>query len=396
VCGPAEELGIDVLDGLAALVDHSLITRADRGGVVRFRMLEVIRQYAEECLLESGSADELGRRHAQAYVALAEASVPHVFRRDRKHWFDLLEADHDNLRTAMDRLIEGGEVDEALRMGWAAWRFWQARGHLFEARQRVEEALALPGGDPALRAKAVEACGGIAWWQGDLEASHRSYITALDMQRALGNQREIANALYNYALTVGFVLNQRQESLALLDEAEAMYAELGDVEGLADVSWGKGNTFLYVEPDGESGRDYMLRSLELYERAGNEFGAGWAHFEYGESARRSGMYEEAREHLLRGLRIFDAQDDLSGAVFFLTALAALASVMGDDERALRLAGAAQRLRMKTGADLINIDQNLVEGLDPAQLESLTGERGALYEAGKAMGHDAAVAYALEV
>jgi non-specific serine/threonine protein kinase len=327
-------------------------------------------------------------------VRFAEEAAPHVFRSDRKHWFDRLEADHDNLRASQEWAVAHGDVDLGLRMSWAAWRFWQARGHLHEAKRRVDETLMMEGGELRLRAKALEACGGISWWQGDMDTCRRVYEQALEMQRSLGDPAEIANALYNYGLAYGFGLNLPEEALAVLDEAEAIYEQLGDVGGLADVSWGKANVAIFVDDDGELARRLLKRSLELYQQVGNEFGMGWALFEYGEAARRSAMYDEARDHLHRGLRLFHSQDDVSGEVFFLAAFAGLEQATGDQERAVRLAGAAQNLRHKSGADLINFDVNLIEGLHLDQLESLTGELGEAYRQGTAMSREEAVAYAL--
>ncbi|HEY4606404.1 MAG TPA: adenylate/guanylate cyclase domain-containing protein, partial [Acidimicrobiia bacterium] len=161
VCGPPEELGDDLLDCLSGLVDQSLIRRVDADGQPRFRMLHVIREYAAERLVEAGEDEELRTRHATAYTHFVESAAPELLRKDRKHWLDLLEHDHDNIRSALDWSIASGEVDLALRLGAGTWRFWQARGHLHEARRRLDEVLALEGGELKNRAKAMEALGGI-------------------------------------------------------------------------------------------------------------------------------------------------------------------------------------------------------------------------------------------
>ena len=237
VCGPPEELGQDVIDSLSTLVEQSLIRRVDDEERLRFRMLHVIQEFALERLTESGEAAALARRHLETYAAYVESVAPELLGRDRRMWLDVLEQDQDNLRAALDWAVESGESDLAFRLSSAAWRLWQARGHLHEARRRLDEVLALEGGDPRNRAKALEALGGILWWQSDLDGALEIYRETVRMHRILGDPRELANALYNVSLATVFV-QDTSASRDALDEAEVLYRELGDVGGLGDVEWG--------------------------------------------------------------------------------------------------------------------------------------------------------------
>ena len=125
------------LDTLQSLVDKSLLRHTDE----RFWMLETIREYAAERLEESGEAEELRRRHAEHFLALAEEAEPNLRGRSPREWLDRLEREHDNLRAALDRLEASGESELALRLAGALWRFWYLRGHLAEGRRRLESAL---------------------------------------------------------------------------------------------------------------------------------------------------------------------------------------------------------------------------------------------------------------
>jgi predicted ATPase len=395
VCGPQEELGEDLIDGLSALVDQSLIFRVDVEGPPRFRMLHVIREYATERLEESGEAPTQGKRHLVAYTNLVESATPHLLQKDRKEWLDLLEREHDNINSALDWAVASGETDLALRLSAGAWRFWQARGHLHEARTRLDQVLAMEGGEPRFRAKAVEALGGILWWLSELNGVVVVYDQVLKMQRELGDPKEIANALYNVALSVAFGDHQDFEASArALDEAEKLYMDLGDIGGLGDVEWARGNLIAYATEDLPGAIEHTKRSIDYYRQAGNEFGMGWGLFEVGDMARRNGDYEEAWEYQSRGLRLFADHDDVSGVVLLLASIAGLAQDLGDRPRALRLAGAFHRLRISSGTEIVRSEINRVAGLEYETMEALTGEDAILYREGQAMSLEQAVAYAL--
>jgi len=166
VCGPAPELGIDVLTGLDEIADQSLLRRMPDFDEPRLLMLQVIREYAMDLLQASGEEDLIRDRHAAAFQALAESAAPHLFGADQKEWLDRLEIDHDNFRAAFDWSLSRGDAKRALCLGAAFWRFWQMRGHLREGRARLDAVLASPGAGehPAERASALAAAGGIAYW----------------------------------------------------------------------------------------------------------------------------------------------------------------------------------------------------------------------------------------
>ncbi|MEX1124691.1 MAG: adenylate/guanylate cyclase domain-containing protein [Acidimicrobiia bacterium] len=400
VCGPAGDLVVDVIEGLGLLLDQSLLRRVDTDDSPRFQMLHVIREYAMNRLEDIGEGAALHHRHLEAYTELAEMVAPELLRKDRRRWLDVMEADHDNIRAALEWALANGEGDLALRLGAALWRFWQARGHLHEARRRVDATLALPGGEPRNRAKAMEALGGILWWQAKMDECRDTYARVLQMQRELGHPKEIANALYNYGLTVAFSATDRDQEKTLpevaeiLDEAEAIYQELADVGGLGDVEWARGTTTAYVGLNPAAASEHMKKAIDFYSRAGNEFGMGWGLFEVGEMARRSDSFEEAWEYVSKGLALFAGHRDVSGVTLFLASTAGIAQGLGDMLRAARLAGAFTTLRITSGADIVSYETNEITGLDFATLESLTGDMGVAYQEGRAMDLDQAVAYAL--
>jgi predicted ATPase/DNA-binding SARP family transcriptional activator/DNA-binding CsgD family transcriptional regulator len=135
----------EVLDLLSNLVDKSLVlAEMSTESRVRYRMLEPVRQYALEKLEESGEAEAVRRQHASFFLALAERAGPKLRGPGQVEWLERLEADNGNLRAAMAWLLEAGEVEDAVRLGWALWIFWLIHGHQVEGLAEVAAAQGEP------------------------------------------------------------------------------------------------------------------------------------------------------------------------------------------------------------------------------------------------------------
>jgi len=395
VCGPAAELESDVLEGLAGLLDHSLVRRVDEGGEGRFMMLETIREFATERLDASGEADAIRRRHAMTYLALAEEAEPHLLGSDKAVWLDRIEGAHDNMRASLEWTIERGETEIALRLGAALWRFWQMRGHLQEARARLTRILAMPdvSAYDRARAKALEAAGGIAYWQGDMTTAGRYYEEHLSLQRSLGDKRGIADALYNLAFVYAAPQRELQKARSLYEESLALYEELADRAGIARAHWGLAST-CYSEANYASAHGHLAVSLPILRDLHDTFSFAWAQHLSGLIAIRTADHGAARAALGEALKLFSDARDVSGIVIALDDLSALATAEGDPERAMRLAGGAAALQQSSGADLATVTATAdgrvrpgAEGLDQQAL-------AAAWKEGNTMSLDEIVAYAL--
>jgi predicted ATPase/class 3 adenylate cyclase len=220
----AEEVAEVDLDTLQSLVDKSLVRRVDE----RFSMLETIREYAAERLEGSGEANELRRRHAEHFLALAEEAEPDLLRgASAKQWPERLEREHDNLRAALDHFEVSGETELALRLSGALSEFWVARGHLVEGRRRLESALAADDRPTLVRAKALNGASGLAANTGDIAAATVRAEEALGLARALGDAWTIANALWS----LGYLAVEEGEvdrALPLVEESVRIFGELGE------------------------------------------------------------------------------------------------------------------------------------------------------------------------
>ena len=156
--------------GSSALAEHSLIARdqtpigdAGRlaGSGVRFALLKTVHGYALDRLIADGREGELRRRHAVAYLELAETAERHLLAAEQPAWIDRLALDQANLRAALRWSIDAGEAELALRFVAASWRYWQVVGQLAEGSDWAEAAIAMPGADaPTIaRVRALGAAG---------------------------------------------------------------------------------------------------------------------------------------------------------------------------------------------------------------------------------------------
>jgi len=218
----AEEVAEADVDTLESLVDKSLLRHSEE----RFWMLETIREYAAERLEESGEAEELRRRHAEHFLALAEEAEPNM-REQSKEWLDRLEREHDNLRATLDRLEASGESERALRLAGAVWWVWSLRGHLVEGRRRLENALRSDERPTAARAKALTGAADLAMDAGDVAAARLLAEQALALHRAFGDSWGSAFSLQLFA---NAILDEGDFQMAqpLLEESVRLFRELGD------------------------------------------------------------------------------------------------------------------------------------------------------------------------
>src|SRR5919108_130421 len=188
--------------------------------------LEQVVEYAVERLGESGEADEIRRRHVEGCVALAEEAEPHM-RDGSTEWLDRIEAEHDNVRAALDWLEAAGDSQTGARLTAAVWHFWSLRGHLAEGVRRVDAALARDEHPSAVRARLLQGSADLALDTGyDETALHRAE-EALALDRGLDNEQGVADCLFIIALS-HTSFNRWQAAHDALVETIRRYRALGD------------------------------------------------------------------------------------------------------------------------------------------------------------------------
>jgi len=349
VCGgDLDEIAIE--DGLAALVDQSLVRRAP-DSPSRTELLEPIREYAVEQLAALGELQDRRDVHVRHFLALAEEALPNLASADQGRWLDRLELDRDNLRAAIDWAIERPLPAEAARLAYALWRFWQKRGYLDEGAARLTAILAAPwsGDDPVLRAKSLEALGGIRYWQGNIEAAIAPYAEATTMWREIGDERELANALYNESFTRG--MDERRIARPMLEEARVIYTELDDDLGLGNVLWATSGA-LIQEGRGAEAEPLLREARERFARAGNRTMEAWSDHMLGAALVLQDRFDEAAPPFNASLRHFEEVGDVSGIALALADLSVTERRHADAERAARLWLAGRSLARATGINLL--------------------------------------------
>ena len=266
----------EVLDLLARLVDKSLVVAYEApAGRARYRLLETLRQYARDRLAAGGGAEAVARRHAAYYLGLAERLEPHLRGSDQTARLDGLEQEIENLRAALSWSrteaagVEGAET--GLRLAAALGQFWFIRGYHGEGRGWLDGALARAPDSPApLRAKALEASGYLAVWQGDRDLAGARLRAAVALAREAGDAPLLARSLQHLAQEVGDGGDQGQR-MVLLEESLALSREMGDRHGIADALNLLGRT---ARSRGDHERAAVLsgEALALYRELGDTWG----------------------------------------------------------------------------------------------------------------------------
>jgi predicted ATPase/class 3 adenylate cyclase len=399
VCGPSSELGREVFDGIDSLAGQSLVSVADAAGEPRCTMLVTIREYATERLDASDEADVIARRHAEAFVALAEDAAPHLLGPDGQRWNDRLEREHDNIRAAFDWIVLADAAELGLRLVAAVWRFWQVRGHLVEGDRRTHAVLDLPsvaGQPPALRARAESAAGGISYWRSRPESTHRHYRAALEAARAAGDRKLLADALYEFGFATSPEAGDQQvrftEGRPWFEESLALYRELGDRPGIASSTWALSMS-LAAHDDLEGSARLAEQSLELSRELDDPFRTGWAAHLVGLGRLHAKRPLEAASYFRESLEIFEASGDQAARLLLLGDLAVLSEALGEWEPHWRFIGAALRVRDETGVEIWDETTTARFIGWSTRMTPENDEERTWLEAGRALSSDEAVAAA---
>jgi tetratricopeptide (TPR) repeat protein len=365
-----------VLDLLSHLIDKSLVEAVQREqtGEMRYQLLETVRQYAWERLVAAGEAEAMRRRHAQFYLALAEATEPKLLGPEQAAWTSRLDLEHDNLRAALAwARNQPGEAEHGLRLAAALWEFWDVRGHFSEGRRWLEEMLALSEDRTPARAKALRAAGALAWGQADYTVARARMSENLALRREIGEKRDIAIGLRNLAI-VTFSQGDYEPARGLLAESLALFRELQDRAGIASAL----NTLGVVASDlGDfaTARGLYDESLALLRELGDGRGIAMVIGNLAVAAERQADYAQAQSLMHESLERFRELGDRRGVAHCLNALAAVAQWTGDFAAARALyaesLGQWRELGNKEGT------ATCLEGSAGVVAESGAGERAAL-------------------
>jgi len=320
----------DVLDVLSRLVDKSLLIADAAAGEGHFHLLETVRQYARERLLDAGNAESVFRRHRDWYLALVERAKPEFFSGPAPvAWLASFDREYDNLRVALEwNAAEPEGTRAALRMAAALWRYWEIRGYLIEGRRWLERTLVATDGEVSqLRANALTGAGILAQMQGDYPAALAFHEQSLLQHRQLGNPHSISFAAHNLANVAG-EQGDFARARQLYEEGNEIVRSLGDRHGLAI---GLINLADVVSRQGDyhAARPIFDESIAILSSFGDRWGMAFAIDSSAVAASRAGDSQTARSLHERAMAISRELGDERGVARTLMYLAELALKDGD-------------------------------------------------------------------
>jgi predicted ATPase len=329
---------------LQSLLDKSLLRKRDSSAGPRYWMLETIREYAVERLVESGAADELRKRHAERFLVLAEEAEPHA--EGNALVLAQLETEIDNFRAALDHLEASGETQRALELAGALRELWET-GHVTEGRLRLERLLARDERPTSARARALDAAGLMARHSSDVPATRRRAEESLALYRAFGDERGIAASTMLLGLAFADA-GDYAEAARICESCVGLFEELGDDKRALFASRILGWTY---EELGESDRARRLyeTSLDRARALGEKQMEGQLLAAVSYAARADSRFDDAITALEDVLRIDRDQGSLLQTSFDVCRFALVLTDVGDAERAATLLGAAEAIRVAIGA-----------------------------------------------
>jgi predicted ATPase/DNA-binding SARP family transcriptional activator/DNA-binding CsgD family transcriptional regulator len=390
----AGEVGLDVLERLSTLVEHSLVRQiAPSDAPARFKMLETIREYGLEQLAVSGEGQTMRQRHAAHFVALAAEAEPLLSRADHSGWLERLDAEQDNFRLTLEwALMHDPEL--GLHLAGSLCRFWFVRGHWSEGRRWLEQVLAVGTTNSSERAKALLGAGQFALCQGDFFSASAFLSDARASYNVLGDQHGVAAALTNLGYLAAFQLDHVQLA-TIQTELMALLPTLSDQRTIAFLL-----LFLGFVPvsRGEFRAAFARHeeSLEIFQELGDQQGIVRTQGSLGLIAIALGELDRARALLQKNLELSWQLHDVMAIQYALVGFGLLAGSERQPVRAARLLGAAEALRETVD---LHIPAMLCMIYDHAlaqvrgQLQSASF--AAVWTAGRALPLETAVTEALE-
>jgi len=226
----------DVLDLLTQLVNKSLVVvmEGSQGGETRYRMLETIRQYARDKLAETGKGESIRDRHLAYFVKMAEQAEPELFRSNQGLWLKRLDAELDNLRTALEWALTK-DIEAGLRIVSTPWRFWY-RKYMGEAATWLDQLFSDIGLiAPEIKAKALQVRSDFGLYTSNTDTAIAWAQESLSLYRELDDQKGIANGLFLLGWLTSWARGYSNEGQAYLEESLALFKDLGDSLGVANV-----------------------------------------------------------------------------------------------------------------------------------------------------------------
>jgi predicted ATPase/DNA-binding NarL/FixJ family response regulator len=389
----------DVLNLLEQLINKSLVITEEVEHESRYRMLETIRQYANEKLVVSGEKDTSRDRHLQYFLSLAEAAEPKLHSEDQARWLGQLEVEHNNLRAAMEwSKAEQQESEMGLRLAGALWHFWEMRGHLTEGRAQLEAVLARSSRVPTLAlSKALAGAGTMAWSQTDHTGALAFHEAALAAQRELGDQPGIAFSLNNLGY-LALEQGEYERASSWFEQSLALSREINDSK-LAGYALHNLGELARHQRDYEQAASRYHESLSLFRALKDTWAIAATLTWLGVVTRHLGELDQGVAYLQESLAFCRELGIIRGMAEGLEGLAGIAATRRQPDQAALLFGAAHTLRNSINSPVPPADRVEHESI-LAEVHAAMGEEAfqAAWAVGQTMaaeGWENVITYALK-
>ena len=397
-----------VMDTLGSLVDSSLVRPQTRHGEPRFGLLETIREYSLERLRASAYWREAHDRHASYFLTFAEPTPAELQGAGQLAWLDRLETEHGNLGAAMSWLVEQDQVEPAIQLSWATWRFWWLHGHAEELASYVDILTKIDNLPAQQRALALSGTGFGLFASGDQATAQPLLEQSLPLYRQAGDMLGAATA----AAMLGHLLAlQHQDARAseLLEQTLAplqgagndLLAEPERAQHLLDVALVCNflGQIRLSQGDHDRAAQLFTEGLNAARSAQDRFTILVSLYDLALSSQAQGELTGAAERLKEGVSQSAEAGDEPSVAYYLEALAAVATLEDDLERAVQLLAAAGALLQARGSGWLHAlvpraahDDGLL-----AALRSRMGDAAfeQAWTRGRSLGGSRAIEYALQ-
>jgi tetratricopeptide (TPR) repeat protein len=360
VCSDDELTRAAVLGFLARLVDRSLVVVDQRREAERYHMLETIREYAREKLVEAGEEQTVRNRYLSFFIDLAEKVEPRLERADGQIWLDYLEVEIDNLRAGIEWALGSGQPEAALRLVGALRRLWVLRDHHNEAAERFKAILGRPDaqGPTAARLKALNSYFFVLWPAGKLMGGQELIEEAMALGVELGDRLNTAFALlwagasatdrgdYSRAQTY---LEQSREARR---ESGAASTDYWSLVYLGDLAM--------FQEDSKQAAAFFEQALAILREVRDDSYLGMVLRRLGQLAMIGRDLSGAQRFVRESLESNRSMRDYRGVGAALAALAALSTAQEKGARAARLFGSVDAILESIRTPLIPYDQQQYE------------------------------------
>ena len=391
VCTSQDGRAIDALATLSSLVDKSLVTKKDFGGVASFRLHETMREYASARLRDANEDELLRDRCVEHYrttcLQLAEQARYHLV-----EWLSWAELEIDNIRAILYECVARGDLARGLDIATSMRYYWITHGTT-ESIRWFDQLLASGEGSPTTLVRAYYVRSWLSLLKGDAVTAERWIVQAIDTARETG-QRALLSESLSLGATIENLAGDPEAARQHLDEAEAMTPDLHDFPTTIELVLSRAIHAIF-QGDLETAKAASLQGLHLSREAGDQYQLESMLLNLGQVAMLSGDTNAGKSWSVEALQVARHIDNRLAQYWVLATLGWHAANDGRPRVAAQLLGAAETLAMQTGADMMGPAVPLLAQAKESAMGALGATKFEVeFELGKRLSREVALRLAL--